>query len=280
MYCMRHAFYDSSEYRKKQARITKRNITKGVYDHLKKQKKRKCLRPKCFNSFSVQPADPKKYCSNSCAAQVNNAKRGPMDEKTKKKIAASLCDRPCFIIKDGVRMPRKGTQLVPRVEKVCKEAHCQNKFLVEPWRTVSFCGRKCQMKFVGGRPTSPKASRGKAGIRPDISPTIYFYSRWEANIARLYNYLDVKWKFAPKSFDIGGQMYTPDFFLLKTDTYVEVKNFWGTYSKQRDTKFRKAYPDIALEVILKDEYLKLEKCYAHHIPSWEYKNSVFPAVSA
>jgi len=133
------------------------------------------------------------------------------------------------------------------------------------------------MHVVGSKPTSPRASRGKAGIRKDISPSIYFYSRWEANIARLYEYLEVKWEYAPRVFDIGGQNYTPDFYLPETDTYVEVKNFWWKYSIERDKKFRERYKNLKLKVILKDEYLELEKRYAELIPAWEYKNSKFEA---
>lgn len=133
------------------------------------------------------------------------------------------------------------------------------------------------MAVTGSQPTSPKAARGKAGIRKDISDSIHFYSRWEANVARLYTYLGIKWKYAPRSFDIGGQMYTPDFYLPETDTYIEVKNFWGTYSRIRDEKFRRAHPAVRLEVILKNDYLELEQKYASFIPSWEYKNSVFKA---
>jgi len=131
------------------------------------------------------------------------------------------------------------------------------------------------MKIVGGRPTSPKASRGKAGVRKDVHPTAYFHSRWEANVARVYNYLGTIWEYEPKTFDIGGQMYTPDFYLPKSNTYIEVKNFWGKYSKERDTKFRKVYPDMILNVILKKQYLELEHQYAQLIPKWEYNNSEF-----
>ena len=94
-------------------------------------------------------------------------------------------------------------------------------------------------------------------------------------MARLYAYLNIKWQYAPKAFDIGNQMYTPDFYLPETDTYVEVKNFWWKYSIERDKKFRKRYKHVRLDVILKDEYLKLEKQYATSIPAWEYKNSKF-----
>jgi len=94
-------------------------------------------------------------------------------------------------------------------------------------------------------------------------------------MARLYSYLGTVWEFSPRSFDIGGHTYTPDFFLPETDTYIEVKNFWGEYSRIRDTKFRKRYPNILLKVILKDEYTRLEKKYAHLIPQWEYNHSPF-----
>lgn len=94
-------------------------------------------------------------------------------------------------------------------------------------------------------------------------------------MARLYSLQNIAWEFEPRAFDIGGQMYTPDFYLVKTDTYVEVKNFWGRYSRIRDTKFREVYPTLNLQVILKDEYLLLEKKYADLIPNWEYKNSEF-----
>lgn len=132
------------------------------------------------------------------------------------------------------------------------------------------------MAIIGGRPTSAKAARGKAGIRKDISKTIYFYSRWEANIARLFNYSDIKWKHQPKIFDLKTQTYTPDFYLPEYDMYIEVKNFLWKYSEIRDRKFRKLYPDINLILLLKKNYLELEKEYSHLIENWEYRNSPFP----
>ena len=131
------------------------------------------------------------------------------------------------------------------------------------------------MAITGGKPTSPKASRGKAGIRKDISETIYFHSRWEANYARVLNYLGVKWEYEPKTFDLETQNYTPDFYLPATDEYIEVKNFLWKYSKIRDEKFRALYPDIRLKLLLKEDYLKLQNKYAVLISNWEYNNSSF-----
>lgn len=262
---MNRSFYGSSEYRKKQAEITRRNVARGLYAHLKKREHRICARPDCEDSFEVIPASPKRYCSRRCAAKVNNSGR-TLSLETKNKIAKAAT---------GKKSPFKGLILVERLTGRCENPACNAVFTYEQYKKRKYCSKHCAIVVNGSKPTSPKASRGKAGIRSDISNAIYFYSRWEANMARLYTFSGVVWEYAPKTFDIGGQTYTPDFYLPESDTYVEVKNFWGTYSRIRDTKFRKAFPSIHLKVLLKDEYVQLEKRYAKFIPTWEYKNSVF-----
>ena len=188
-----------------------------------------------------------------------------MSQTVKQRISRSLIGKP---------NPYKGILKVPRIEVACENPTCDKRFLREVWKKKHrFCCNQCAMTVIGGRPTSPKASKGKNGIRPDISPTINFYSRWEANIARLFTVLKIKWEYSPKTFDIGGQKYTPDFYLPDKDIYIEVKNFWWAYSKIRDEKFRERYPNIRLDVILKDEYLWLEKYCSHMVPHWEYKYS-------
>jgi hypothetical protein len=261
-------FYSSTEYRDKQSRITKRNHDRGRYSHLRKLERRVCSRADCGQEFSVVPSNSKKFCGSSCAARVNNIKRGPRREETKRKISGSLRGRSPLV--RGKR--RKGVTTVPRKELICANQACGRKFQVERWRKVKYCSVACAMRIVGGRPTSPKASRGKSGIRADIDPDIYFYSRWEANIARIFNLKGIKWSFEPETFDIGGQHYTPDFYIPERNLYIEVKNFWNEYSATRDRRFREAYPHLRLKVILKAEYLFLERRYAPHIPDWEYRN--------
>ncbi len=262
---MRHLFYDSLSYRATQASLTKRNQDKGIYRHLIKRTSRLCARQGCGETFTSIVTDPKQYCSRSCAAKVNNSKR-IWSEEVKKKIALSMFGKP---------HPLKGILKVPRHKAFCANPNCGKEFAYERHRTRKFCSNSCLIQVIGHQTTSPKASRGKAGIRPDISSSIYFYSRWEANIARLYTFLRIQWVYAPTSFDIGNQVYTPDFYLPETDTYVEVKNFMGEYSKKRDFKFRQKYPHLRLEMILKEAYLELEKNYSSQIAFWEYKNSKF-----
>lgn len=246
----------------------KKNWGRGLFDFHYKRENRICAREKCSKSFMVQKGDPKIYCSKSCAAKVNNVKRGKWPEDVKLKISNAL---------KGRKNPNFGTR-VPRKETVCGNPNCGKIFLSERWMRRKFCSVQCAISITGGRPTSPKASRGKAGIRKDISKTIYFYSRWEANMARLFNFFRIKWIHEPKSFDIGSQRYTPDFYLPDFYAYIEVKNFMWKYSKIRDQKFRKVYPNINLVLLLKKDYLDLEKTFSHLIKNWEYKNSPFSVV--
>lgn len=117
--------------------------------------------------------------------------------------------------------------------------------------------------------TSPKASKGKSGIRDDINTNTVFYSTWEANIARVFNLIDIKWKYAPKIFDLVEHTYRPDFYLPDHDMFIEVKNFMGAYSLRRDFLFRKKYPNIKLELILKNDYLNIQANYKELIDNWE-----------
>ena len=128
----------------------------------------------------------------------------------------------------------------------------------------------CSIHHIGSRPTSPRAARAKAGIRYDIDPNLYFFSRWEANFARILNLLKVKWKFQPKTFELKTQKYTPDFYLSGEDTYVEIKNFLSEYSRKRDSEFRELYPDIKLKLILKVDYLELQEKFSLLIKNWEF----------
>lgn len=243
----------------------KENWKKGLFDSIKKGEKRLCKRDNCGSIFETTPSDPKKYCSHKCSAIVSNLGRIQSEETRIKIGKASL----------GRKSPFKGALKVPRVELICANPKCKKLFIAIKWANRKYCSNKCVMEIVGGRPTSPKASKGKGGIRKDISDTIYFYSRWEANFARLMNFLNIKWEYAPKIFDLGTQKYTPDFYLPEVNIFIEVKNFMWKYSEIRDKKFRRLYPNIKLQLLLKEDYLKLQNTYSSFIKNWEYKNSPF-----
>lgn len=72
---MSYDFYKFTEYRRKQSRITKKNWKRGSFDFLKKREERICKRVDCGKTFVVTKSDSKIFCSQSCAAIVNNTGR-------------------------------------------------------------------------------------------------------------------------------------------------------------------------------------------------------------
>lgn len=68
-------FYNSEEYKKKQSAIVKSAWKRGFFNSLIKKEERTCKRKDCDSSFAVKPSSPKVFCSQSCAAKVNNTGR-------------------------------------------------------------------------------------------------------------------------------------------------------------------------------------------------------------
>ena len=259
---MRNNSYDSEKYRKGQAIKTAFAWERGVYDHLRTQPvSRRCSRDECRNTFEIKGRARKKYCSRRCAATVNNPLRGPLSPETRAKIAVAIRKR-------RILHPLKGKIIVPRLVRDCK--NCGKVFETPRWQNHIYCSVHCSIHDIGSRPTSPRAARAKAGIRLDINPTMYFFSRWEANFARLMNFRGVVWKFQPKTFLLKTQRYTPDFYLPETNEYIEIKNYLSEYSRNRDHEFRECFPSIKLRLVLKADYLKLQEEFAPLINEWEF----------
>ncbi len=260
---MRPAFYDDPNYRKKQSEITKRFY--ALHPRSKIPIIKICNNPKCKLPFQVtKPSDPKIYCSHSCATYINNLGRIQSIE-TRLRISNAIKALPPGHYQ-RIYLAKK-----PRVTLICNNPACKRKVEILPYqaKTRKYCSNKCVMQIVGKMTTSPKAAKSKPGIRYDIDPKICFYSTWEANVARVFNLINIKWEYAPTIFDIGLHTYRPDFYLPEDNIYIEVKNFMGEYSLMRDQEFRKRYPNIKLGVISKNEYLQIEEQYRSLIDHWE-----------
>jgi len=117
-------------------------------------------------------------------------------------------------------------------------------------------------------------SRARGGKRRDLNDT-YFRSAWEANMARYYNFMNIKWEYEPKTFIFetikrGSVSYTPDFYLPEEDRWVEVKGWMDAKSKTKLKRFKKYYPEEykKLEIIGESEYKEFAK-YKRLIENWE-----------
>jgi len=258
---MPYDFYSDSEYRNKQSLIAKENWQNGLYNFkIRPLEKRVCKNIDCKKEFKVKPYEEKLFCSQSCSAHIGNLGR-KLSLVSRLKISRAILSLPKSYYQ---RMS------VPRVPLKCLA--CGKIFEVLPYlsKKRKYCSAYCAIRVIGAMTTSPKASKGKPGIRADIDPNINFYSTWEANIARVFNLIDLKWKYAPRIFDLGEHTYRPDFYLPDFNIYIEVKNFMGEYSAMRDRLFRERYPDIKLELLMKDDYLQVKENYKYFIKNWEY----------
>ncbi|WP_283154122.1 HIRAN domain-containing protein [Guptibacillus hwajinpoensis] len=112
--------------------------------------------------------------------------------------------------------------------------------------------------------------KSQVSFRNDLKKV--FNSSWEANLARIFNHLGIKWQYEIDSFfiksDHFSQYYFPDFF-LENKTLIEVKGFWDTHSLKKVSLFREQYPDYKLLTIDSDMYFTLDKKYSGVIKEWE-----------
>lgn len=118
-------------------------------------------------------------------------------------------------------------------------------------------------------------SRAKGGKRKDLD-NIYFRSSWEANIARYYNYLGIKWEYEPKTFVFknitrGSVSYTPDFYIPEEDKWIEVKGWMDSKSKTKLRRFKDQYPEEYSKLVLiqEKEYNSIKRKLSCFIKNWE-----------
>jgi len=105
------AFYSSQEYKKKQSTIAQNNWRSNKNSsRVKSLETRLCKNIECNKSFRVKPYDVKIFCSESCAAHINNAGR-KLSRETKLKIANSLSPTPITVLKSEI--PRKDRSFLP-----------------------------------------------------------------------------------------------------------------------------------------------------------------------
>ena len=114
-----------------------------------------------------------------------------------------------------------------------------------------------------------KNTRGKSGIRIDIGH--YVRSTWEANFARILQYLNIDYKYEKKRFLIiypngENHYYIPDF---TTNNYiVEVKGYWFKDAQEKFKLFKEQYPEIRVHIIEKVKYNQYKKKFESKV-NWE-----------
>lgn len=117
-----------------------------------------------------------------------------------------------------------------------------------------------------------KSRVSSVGFRNDLKEI--FKSSWEANFARVLNYLEIEWEYERRHFnleintDSDSNFYIPDFF-LNNNLLIEIKGFWDKKSIKKIELFKEQYLDYKLLIIDSDMYRSLDKLYRNVIPNWE-----------
>jgi len=134
-------------------------------------------------------------------------------------------------------------------------------FSIETRKKMSQSSRK-RMKNQG------LYSNADGGKRKDLN--CYFRSRWEANYARMLNFLNISWEFEPRFFDIAEtETYTPDFFIENYNIFVEIKGIMNENTMRKFNMFVQKFPDIQIIFIGLKEYRNIDYSFKNIIPNWE-----------
>lgn len=80
-------------------------------------------------------------------------------------------------------------------------------------------------------------------------------SSYELAYAKYLDYNNILWLYEMETFDLGTTTYTPDFYLPKTEKFIEIKGYMRPEAKKKIDMFNEQYP-WDLEVLY-GENLKL-----------------------
>jgi DNA polymerase III alpha subunit len=132
-------------------------------------------------------------------------------------------------------------------------------------------------RFKGtGNPMYGRSQQGRtaysvAGVRADLGH--YVRSAWEADFARVLNYLGVGYEYEPQRFSLqredGTTMtYAPDFYVPSEKCWYEIKGWMDNRSAEKIRLFQEQYPQEPLVVIDKTRFAELQMQY-RDLVQWE-----------
>jgi hypothetical protein len=164
-------------------------------------------------------------------------------------VCCSVCGKELFYLGDGYKMAMK---------IICVD-----------------CGDRKAMKSRRGSKTIKTAAanfaRTKKGIRKDIHDTYSFKSATEANVARIFKYLGIKWKYEERAFTFDGYKTKPHVYIMDFELigrkklpdgleygWIEVKGYMDARSRNKLRRFKKCWPEDAAKttVIIYTKYKK------------------------
>jgi len=87
--------------------------------------------------------------------------------------------------------------------------------------------------------------------------SIWMRSSWEIAYAKYLDKNNIKWFYEPEAFDLGNCTYRPDFYLIKTKEYIEIKGRWIDESLKKFKLFKHLNPKKKIFILYKKDLIKL-----------------------
>ena len=159
---------------------------------------------------------------------------------------------------------RQGKRIAEYIKKECPV--CHKMFEMPPWVAKTnkiHCSQRCKGLDSRGEnsPSYGKINHAIGAWYNTLHCEVWFRSQWEYVVATYLDRQGQKWRYEPKAFEIvvdeKKTTYTPDFYLVDKDRYIEVKGYWRPAYIAKHKVFRETYPDIKIEVWDKDKLLEL-----------------------
>ena len=105
------------------------------------------------------------------------------------------------------------------------------------------------------------------GAAQEITTVPYpFAHPSEAEFAKILDFYGVRWEYEPRSFHLRWdgdrvvEMFTPDFYLIDLDMYVELTTLKQSLVTEKNRKlrhFRELYPDLNIKLLYRRDYHRL-----------------------
>ena len=262
---------------------------KGLYPANLERRLKVC--PYCGYDYSdVTQRSTGKCCSRECTyaygANIRNIngsyeRTEEQNRKTSESCKRTYAERDVFTpeLRKHISEQSRAAWQRGAMQKICGDAHWTKRPEARVRLTTLNTGRVFspiarQHMSIGARKRlrtkrETHYTSAKGGHRDDIG--IYVRSGWEANFARILNYVGKRWSYEPMSFVLSETLsYTPDFYVEDDDVYYELKGRMNERSTEQLRLMQCMHPHVTIIMIGGDEYNALRAVY-RNLVQWEGK---------
>jgi len=217
----------------------------------------------CGNTFKSYKHKKQNTCSKSCGlmsmALTNTGRKNTAESC--KKISNSLLGNTNFLGHTHSEETKNKIRL--KSKEQWNNSLTRSKLLFGITKSI-----------LSGKYTPQNNSFIGRGYKEDLGH--FVRSTWEANIARVLNYLKINYEYESKKcrFETDYGIIIFDFYIPSKDIYLEPKGYISNKQKIKYLNFVDKYPKIAKKVYIIDGevYNKISEKFNELLPIWERRN--------